>query len=147
MNTAHECTTPQRQEVVRRAYRLGVVRLVLERRIEAVGDYVTVHDEYVVLSNNFAEVLAFPGRPRRSILGRERVEITDYAEVDGLVGADYSAINPPTRALLRQMGYRSVTDLAGRTTVLHEDAGVEDQGRWGQGGPGSDDYMSFGVGE
>ena len=136
MHQAFEIQTEQRGGVVRKAYRLDPP--FHHHGYDDDGEYVELVDEYVVLSKIPGEVMAFPGVLRRTLLGREHVLIASMAEADVLRG-DHS-----TRDLLTQMGYRTVTDIAGRTTVKHEDGRFENQGRWGQGGPGSDDYMSFG---
>lgn len=144
MHTAHQfpTTNPAPGQVIREAYRLDPP-FEHEGYDPETGEDVTFHTEYVVLSNNFREVMAFPGRPVSGFVGFrpvavKRIEVADMGEVDVITGRHR------IRALLTQMGYRAVTDLNGRTTVLHEGGRVENQGRWGQGGPGSDDYMSFG---
>lgn len=137
MHQAFELATPQVPGTVRRAYRLDPP-VHYQTFDHETSDYVEAVTEYVVISRIASEVMAFPGRLRRTLLGRERVEVVSMAEVDSMRGIHR------IRTLLTQMGYRAVTDLNGITTVKHEDGRFEDQGRWGQGGPGSDDYMSFG---
>ncbi len=137
MHKAFELPTPQVPGTTRRAYRLDPPYSyeTYDPDAEAV---VTATVEYVVISRIPIEVMAFPGRVVRNILGRERVEITEMSEAAAVKGLHR------IRYLLTLMGYRAVTGLNGITTVKHEDGRTEHQGRWGQGGPGSDDYMSFG---
>lgn len=106
MNTAYELPTPQRPGVVRRAYRL------CPPFIPEAHDGLTGGQEYVVISNNFREVLAFPGRLRRSVIGRPLVRVETFHELAGLPGTHR------IRGLLTQMGYPAVADLEGRVTVL-----------------------------
>lgn len=141
MGTAREIHTATAGRVIRKAYQLDPPFVGPTNDDE--GEPVTATTEYVVLSNNVgevgrdhAEVMAFPGIYRR-FLGVQTVSIADMAEVAVLRGVHR------TRALLTEMGYETVIDLAGRKTVITE-RGEENHGRWGQGGPGSDDYMSFG---
>lgn len=141
MGTAYEIRTAKAGPVIRKAYRLDPPFVAPTYDDE--DEPITATTEYVVLSNNLplvgrdhAEVMAFPGTHRR-LFGVDTVSITDMAEVAALKGVHR------TRALLAEMGYETVIDLAGRKTVRTE-RGEENHGRWGQGAPGSDDYMSFG---
>lgn len=145
MGTAVELPTPQvpgTVTVIHRAYRLSPP-VSYETYEEDVRVTATV--EYVVVSHNLiiSEVMAFPGVYTRNVLSRrERVDIADLSEVAVIKNERWRL-----HALLEQMGYETITDLNGITTVRTPERGVENHGRWGQGGPGSDDYMSFGAGE
>jgi hypothetical protein len=111
VNTAYELPTPQRPGVVRRAYRL----------CPPFENHDGEH-RYVVVSNNFREVLAFPGRLRRNVLGRPIVRVEEFRELSSLSGTHR------IRGLLTQMGYPAVADLTGRVTVLGpNDEGPEDR--------------------
>lgn len=150
-NMAVEIHTPQMRgqtdahQTRRRAY-----RLVPPYRYDTGTETVVI--EFVVLSAclmsygemGCAEVAAFPGWHCQTVLGRwkgrPRVEVTSLDPIAELRNS-LSHL-----ALLEQMGYPAVTDIYGRITI-RTPRGEENHGRWGMGGPGSDDYMSFGVGE
>ena len=139
MGTAREIRTNQIAGVDRRAFALDPP---VSYETYSGDDWVTATTAFVVISRvtyPVIEIMAFPGT-YRSRFGREHIQLVDMSEVAVMHGG------ATFRQLLEQMGYPSITDLHGITTVRTPERDVENHG-WGQGGPGSDDYMSFGVGE
>lgn len=120
MGTAVELPTPPQDGCERRAFRLSppVSYQTLER-----GDWITASTEHIVLSRivyPVAEILAFPGvHSRSAVLFRERVQILEMSEVAAIKGSGGTV-----RALLEQMGYETITDLNGITTVRTPERGA-----------------------
>lgn len=118
MRTAYELPTPQREGVIRTAYRLDPPWVYREPDPET-GHWIVREAEHIVISNGFSYVIALPGQLRRG-----RVEISEFIELAALSGTHRS------RAMLTAMGYPALVDTNGRTTMAHAPLwGVDDRER------------------